>query len=176
MSKLKVFGMVVVLVVAILITFFITKNANTYSCGDKDKKSIPEGDASQHTDSHRLPTNVIPISYDLKLQPFVGPDEFHFNGTVSILVTCKEVTDVIQLNAYQLEIHDQQVTVKSGKNLSLKLTNLELKDQFLTLKLATSLKQNENYTLFIPFRGNLTKSLVGFYLSSYIDPKDQETK
>lgn len=175
MSKAKVFGFVVVLVVAILITFFITKNALTYSCGEKDKKSIPEEDAPQQAQSHRLPTNVLPINYGLKLQPFIGPNEFHFNGTVSILVNAVEATDVIQLNAYQLEIPDQQVVI-SGRNVTVKVSSMELKDQFLTFKLATSLTRNQNYTLFIPFRGNLTKSLEGFYLSSYVDLKDNEAK
>ena len=156
--------------IAILITFFITRNASTYSCGEKDKKSIPEEDAPKHPESHRLPTNVLPVSYEIKLQPFVGPSEFHFNGSVSILVNVKAATDVVQLNAFQIEIPEQQVVIRSvANNATVKVSSVELKDQFLTFKLSESLKQNEDYTLFIPFRGNLTKSLVGFYLSSYVD-------
>lgn len=177
MSKAKVFGFVVVIVIAIVITFLITRYAGPASCGTQDKAPIPGDDSPKHTESHRLPTNVLPINYELKLQPFIGPSEFHFSGSVSILVTCKQATDVIQLNAVELEIDDQQVAIRSaGKNDSIKLSSLELKNEFLTLKLAKNLARNENYTVFIPFRGELTKSLNGFYLSTHVDPKHGETR
>ena len=174
MSKVKVFGFVVILVLAIIITFLITRYAGP-TCGTKESTPIPDTDSPKRTESHRLPTNVLPVNYELKLQPFIGPREFYFSGSVSILVTCKQATDVIQLNAVELDINNQQVTVRN-KNESIKWSSVEMKDEFLTIKLAKNLVRNEKYTVFIPFRGNLTKSLTGFYLSTYADAETKETR
>ena len=32
----------------------------------------------------RLPTSIVPIHYDVQLQTYIGPQDFYFNGNVSI--------------------------------------------------------------------------------------------
>lgn len=46
----------------------------------------------------RLPTEVVPTSYHLELQPFIGNDKF--KGRVKINVTWIDTSDIIVLNAH----------------------------------------------------------------------------
>ena len=180
MSKIKNFAFILVLIIAILVTFYATKYSyESYSPNvttndtSKDKPErifSPEIDKKQIS---RLTTNVVPINYDLKVQPFMRTDQFYFNGTVSILANCKEEsTDKIQLNVNGLEIANEQILIQkyNAKNeTELKISKIELKDEVLTLQLDKKLVKNQNYTIFIPFKGYLNASLSGFYKSDYND-------
>ena len=183
MSKVKClyFGFIVVLVVAILITFFVTRHAHRpgdEKCGPKPKDSFLEAPKNT-TPVYRLPSNVIPINYDIKLKVFMQPYNqlFYFIGSVSILVQCNMPTRIIQMNANELQIDDRQVSVESENGTQIKVTSVDLTNEVLSIELGKSLNANGNYTVHIlSFRGNLTTSLSGFYRSSYIDPKTGETR
>lgn len=58
---------------------------------------------------HRLPQEVVPTSYHLELQPFVGNDKF--NGRVRINVTWTDTSDTITLNAHP-DIHISKYNVR----------------------------------------------------------------
>ena len=175
MSKTTLVSFLIVLILSILITFFITKyTATLLNCNEdrKDKKEfIQPPDYSPTTKKgYSLPTNVMPSSYDIKLQAFMDPNQLCFNGSVLILINCKATTNSIQLNANDLEIDDRQIAIENDLDKTkIETTNIELKDQVLTLNLNSSLNVNSNYTIFIPFKANLSIILNGFYRSSYID-------
>ena len=171
MSKAKNFSFGIILVLAILITFFTTKyttsKQESFKCGKEDPHPF---EAPKNVSFvYRLPTSIMPLNYDLKIQPFLNPNQLYFNGSVSILVSCKESTDFIQLNANELELNKQQITVSNLNETQLKLTTIEFKNEVLTIYLDKELVKNQNYTIHIPFKGNLTTSLSGFYRSSYTD-------
>lgn len=160
---------------AILITYFSTKYANPGCVREAKKERSAE--VIQSEAIYRLPTSVILVNYELKIQPFLRPDDFYFNGSILVLLHCRKSTSKIQLHANDLEIHEQQVTVRSVSNGSqIRLIGLKLTDDLLTLKLDQNLRQNENYTLFIPFKGVLTTSLGGFYRSRYFDSQANRTR
>lgn len=176
MSKVKGLLFLVVLVAAILITYFSTKYASPGCVGEKKKKEH-SAEVVQSEAIYRLPDSVIPVNYELKIQPFLNPTDFRFNGSVLILLHCRTPTNNIQLHANGLEIHEQQVAIRSVANGSqIRLVGLKLEKDLLTLKLDQNLKQNEDYTLFIPFKGILTTSLGGFYRSRYFDAQANETR
>lgn len=175
MSKTKNFGLLVVLVAAVLITYFSTKYADPGCANEKEKEHADVIAKSEAI--YRLPTTVMPVNYDLKIQPFLQPDNFHFNGSVLILISCITSTNTIQLHASELEITQQQVVIRSeASGAQIRLVELDLKDELLTLKLDQNLKENENYTIFLPFRAALTTSLGGFYRSRYFDKQANETR
>jgi len=176
MSKFKNFSYLVVLVVAVLVTFGITKYTNQTEKCIKEKESIHQHSPKNATKVYRLPNTIQPNNYDIKLQTFMRPDQFYFNGTVLISVNCKQSTDTIQLNANELDMKFDQITVSQANGQALNLSSQpDFKNEVLTLKLDTNLNVNENYTIFIPFIGNLTTSLAGFYRSSYKNIQTGET-
>ena len=174
MSKAKSIGLLVLVVVAVLITYFSTKY-NIPSCvSEKEKEHTDVANKSEAI--YRLPTAVQPVNYDLKIQPFLQPDDFHFNGSVLISVQCRTPTSTVQLHASGLEIPEQQVVIRTVNGDQIRLLRLKLKDDLLTLELDQSLKENASYTIFLPFRAPLTTSLGGFYRSRYFDSKANETR
>lgn len=184
MSKHKNLSFSAILLLSILITYCFTKYSNTDSGAsfnqcpkDKNLNMSDDETAKNVTKVYRLPTNVLPINYQIKIQPSMRSDELFFNGSVIILVNVLEVTNRIQLNANELEINSQQVSVSKVKNNEkFNITSFEYENEVLTLQLDRNLIINESYTIYIAFKGYLTTSLSGFYRSSYIEPKSGEIK
>ena len=101
-----------------------------------------------------------------------------FNGSVSILISCERPTDVIQLHAKdELEINKNRITIQSANGTSWLVVGVERHDDdVLTIRLNATLIKNQNYTLFIQFKGGLTGSLNGFYSSTYTDTTTNEIR
>ncbi|KAL3276605.1 hypothetical protein HHI36_011977 [Cryptolaemus montrouzieri] len=62
----------------------------------------------------RLPKNLYPLNYRLKIHPIIdphSPDNFTYTGEVRITVQCKESTNTIFLNWYNVHI-DNQIVVE----------------------------------------------------------------
>lgn len=80
----------------------------------KSKRSINLNDVYHFkVRQHRLPKDVVPTSYHLELQPFVGDNKF--KGRVRINVTWTDVSDTITLNVHPLlEISKYNVRITEG--------------------------------------------------------------
>ena len=65
-----------------------------------------------------------------------------------------------------------------GQSGSPKVNDIKTNDtvNFLIISLSEELKENENYTLTIPFYGNLVRGLDGAYISTYTDNISNKTK
>ena len=69
----------------------------------------------------RLPPNLVPIHYQVTLQPLLEPDStgrYWFSGNSKVTFNVTESTDVIVIHAYQLNItgvglHDSEVCLYS---------------------------------------------------------------
>ena len=123
------------------------------------------------TSGYRLPGNVRPTSYDVKLVTNVEPD-FTYNGVVSIDVTVDENTNDIVLHSNNLKNLD--VTVKQTNVIGTTFHESNDDKHFLTITpntLGESFAPGD-YNIEIKFSGELTDDMYGFYKSSYVTPSN----
>lgn len=131
----------------------------------------------------RLPRSVIPISYDIKLVPFIWPDNFTFNGDVRILVNISETTTNITLHAEtSIKIKNEDVRVKlvkksngsdyEGPHRIITKQYFEVLKQFYVMEFKSELRKGEIYEIRIKYVGLLDGYLQGFYRSSYVEGND----
>ncbi|GBP44106.1 Aminopeptidase N [Eumeta japonica] len=87
-------------------------------------------------------------------------------------VKCLRPTDKVILHGQNFKVYKEKVAVR-GDSGNLVVTEATINDtfNFLTLYLDKSLESDKNYTLTIPFYGNLDNSLNGAYISSYKNMK-----
>src|ERR1700676_694051 len=127
----------------------------------RDQDGAPLADSSQ---DYRLPKNVTPRRYDIRLTPDLTA--FTFQGEVSVAIVVNETTDDVVLNALELEI-DKVTAERAGKSLGAK-AEMEPAKERAHLRFAEKLSAGE-WTLKIAFRGILNDKLHGFYRSQYQD-------
>lgn len=121
--------------------------------------------------AYRLPSNVIPQSYELNLIPYLSGD-FRFTGDVKIKVLIAEETRNILLHSHKLDIHS--VKVSQGSQVIKSSYLLMPLTQMLNISLEATLSPESISFIAIKFEGVLNDDLVGFYRSKYIS--NGETK
>lgn len=124
----------------------------------------------------RLPTSVVPDSYELKIIPFIYEGNFTFKGEVVIVVNVTEATSNVTLHVNELSVDVDSVEVLSVANAEFgnvseivgvsDVTN-DTKRQFLIIHLEEELSTKKQYSLYIKYEGTITDGLQGFYRSSY---------
>lgn len=126
----------------------------------------------------RLPRSIVPISYDLKLIPFLFDGNFTFNGEVKILINVTETCRNITLHAVALNIYSHDVSVSLAADLNgvrnsdapllgiQRQTFVEPK-QFYVIEMMEQLERGHLYHVHIKYTGVLNDLLQGFYRSSY---------
>ncbi|KAJ8968398.1 hypothetical protein NQ317_007791 [Molorchus minor] len=120
--------------------------------------------------------------YKLEIISYLGvKDNFDFDGKVWIQTTCLHPTQNITLHSKDLEIKENEITVKdisSTDPKSVKTAKIEFdKDKdFLIISLEKPLAEDHKYEIFIQFKGKLDDGLAGFYRSSYSDKKNGEKR
>lgn len=126
----------------------------------------------------RLPRSVVPTAYDIKLIPFIWPDNFTFLGDVRILVNIVESTNNITLHAEtSIKIKSEDVKVKLvNKANGTESTDeviakqyFESVKQFYVMEFPKKLQPGEVYEVHIKYVGVLDAYLQGFYRSSYVE-------
>jgi len=123
-----------------------------------------------NSNKFRLPKNVVPQRYEIKLVPDL--DAFTFSGEETILITVHSPTRYIILNAIELVVKEPRLRDCEGK---IHQPQLELKeeDEQLELKFAAPIDPG-NYSLDLKLSGVLNDKLHGFYRSKYIDKSGEE--
>ncbi|OWR46567.1 aminopeptidase N protein, partial [Danaus plexippus plexippus] len=124
-----------------------------------------------------LPDHVAPSHYQLRLLYDIDPStNFNFFGVADIQFSAKKSTSKIILHAQDYMISEDKVSVVGQKDVP-KVTGVKLNDtyNFLEISLDKDLEENKNYTLTIPFHGNLIRKLDGVYISSYRDKKNEKS-
>ncbi len=116
-------------------------------------------------DPYRLPRHVIPIRYDLHLEPDLPTATFIGRETITLKV--EEATSVIILNAVDLTISSAELDTAPGERLS---ATIELDESLQRgqLRFASSIAPGE-WRLHLVFQGKLNDQLRGFYRSTYKD-------
>ncbi|HEV2135247.1 MAG TPA: M1 family metallopeptidase [Terracidiphilus sp.] len=115
---------------------------------------------AQFAAAQRLPTNVVPQRYALKLTPDL--ETATFTGVETIDVTLKQPSSTITLNS--LEIKFQSVSVSAGGAQQTATVSLDEAKQQATFTFPKQLPAGKA-TLHVRYTGILNNELRGFYLS-----------
>jgi puromycin-sensitive aminopeptidase len=117
------------------------------------------------SDPYRLPRQVMPTRYDLRLEPDLKTATFA--GLVTITLTVKQATDRILLNAADLTITSGVVEGPGGRRLTAAI-ELDESLQRGSFTFPEPLLPGE-WCLDLSFQGILNDHLRGFYRSTYKD-------
>ncbi len=120
-------------------------------------------------DPYRLPRNVVPTRYDLRLEPDLKT--FTFAGEETVTLTVREATREILLNAVELAIDRAEIAGDSGRTL-VAAVSLDEATERCRLTFAEPLAPG-TWRLHLVFRGTLNDKLHGFYRSTYKDATGQ---
>lgn len=128
--------------------------------------------------NYRLPTNLIPNSYDIKIQPYIGDSwkdkAFTFDGAISINFTCAEPTRKIIFHAIDLDLDTDTFTIESTDDNEIEKMFTEDKiTNFIELNLKKECQKGSDYVLKMNYTGSIIKNLYGFYRSSYKNELDE---
>jgi len=93
-------------------------------------------------------------------------------------MTCEEATDTIVLHSNSLDIDTKSVVVaNSGENVvPVGSVSFDPKKELMYVKSTVNFKPGDEYVLTIPFMGNITDDLVGYYKSSYVEKENNKTR
>nr|XP_006825522.1 PREDICTED: thyrotropin-releasing hormone-degrading ectoenzyme-like [Saccoglossus kowalevskii] len=125
--------------------------------------SPPDRQSAELSLSRRLPLDVKPTNYKIKLTPYLDEEDlerlFTFDGEVYILVTCRQMTDTVTLHAASLsvDIESIQVTDMNGDvNMGVVATNIVSQFDFFVINLKHSLQVGRQYIMYMKYSGNMT--------------------
>jgi aminopeptidase N len=110
--------------------------------------------------AQRLPGNVAPSHYDIRVEPDLASAKFA--GSETITVTLRSPSTAIVLNAAEIEFGTVEITA-AGRTQTAKVTLDAAKDQA-TLTVPTSIPAGEA-RIRIDYTGTLNDDLRGLYLS-----------
>ncbi|CAL7933658.1 unnamed protein product [Xylocopa violacea] len=148
----------------------------------KSKRSINLNDVYHFKmPQHRLPSEVVPVSYHLELEPFIGNDKFR--GRVRINVTWTDTSDTITLSVHpELDVSKYNVRITEPsfeerlKGLPLMDVNVarvnrpDSRKPWYTIHLEQMLKEGSTCEVDMSFTGNLTTNkTTGLFKSEYTD-------
>ena len=157
--------------VAIPLTSFLSSCLNSSVVQALTKRPKGENmiqDSSPGTlDPYRLPRHVVPIRYDLRLEPDLTAA--HFVGQETITLTIHHPTSEIILNAIELAITSAQIEGAAGSTRSATIT-LDASLERCHLTFTTTLSPG-TWRLTMTFSGTLNDKLRGFYRSTYKDER-----
>lgn len=112
----------------------------------------------------RLPTNVVPIHYDITIRPDLV--KCTFSGEEAVDIQVKQETDRLVLNALQLDVTIANFTFSTGEILSSEAIETNDGEELLTVVFPSSLKPGKG-RLYLVFNGKLDDKMKGLYRSKY---------
>ncbi|XP_065223050.1 aminopeptidase N-like [Planococcus citri] len=140
-----------------------------------DLQDLKDGN-DKNADIYRLPNDVIPVSYELKMAPDL--EKLTFTGQVEIIVHVHFTTDRIILHSKNLQIQNVMVTGAEGsvKNATVPIPTshtLDEKNEIIIIKTEGKFNYNQNYKISITFQGKFESGYTGFYRASYKSEDNQ---
>jgi len=120
-------------------------------------------------DPYRLPRDVVPTRYDLRLEPDLKA--FTFRGEEVVTLSVKGATSEIVLNAAELSIDRAEIVGEAGGPRAATII-LDAATERCRLTFDAALAPG-TWRLHVAFRGTLNDKLRGFYRSSYKDAAGQ---
>ncbi|KAM4831772.1 aminopeptidase N [Urocitellus parryii] len=172
-------------IVALSVVYAQEKNRNAESFTEAPEIPVVSTIASATTvdqnlpwNQYRLPTSLIPDSYQVKLRPYFTPNKdglYIFEGSSSVLFTCKEATNVIIIHSKKLNYTRKQEHmvvlrgVSGSQPPAIDRTELVERTEYLVVHLKGYLEVGHKYEMDTEFQGELADDLAGFYRSEYMD-------
>lgn len=128
--------------------------------------------------NYRLPDNLRPYHYDLKVQPFFNvtlmPD--YYDAQIQIDFTCITPTNKLVLNMLNLDVNNDSIVIQSSMDLEFATNpsgirwSIDTVAEIMTIEVPTpNFKANNNYTLLVSFRGYTRDDYIKFFRGSYLD-------
>lgn len=128
-------------------------------------KDMDQTSSHQALDPYRLPRHVMPVRYDLRLEP--DRTTATFAGQETIAITVRQTTSEIVLNAVELDIFSAQIEEAPG---TAQQARIELEESLERCHLRFSAPITPGtWQLTLGFTGKLNDKLRGFYRSTYKD-------
>ncbi|CAF0817363.1 unnamed protein product [Adineta steineri] len=127
------------------------------------------------TSGYRLPTLAIPLHYDLYIKPYLNVTDNNqrysiYEGEVNIKIQIIQTTDRIVLHKRYITIYHP---IKlNNPTISIIRTTFDEDRDFFTIIFNQTLLINTQFTITIPYIGELRNDTSGFYLSSYVRSTD----
>jgi aminopeptidase N len=109
----------------------------------------------------KLPKEVVPVEYSVRIVPRVG--QITYTGTETVKLSVRHPVHQLVLNALELEIADASV---DGKALSKSAIKIDNKNELLTLALPSELTAGE-HTLTLSFSGKINQRGQGLFYMPY---------
>src|SRR5205809_762483 len=109
----------------------------------------------------KLPKEVVPVEYSVRIVPRVG--QITFTGTETVKLSVRHSVHQLVLNALELQIADACV---DGKALSKSAIKIDNKNELLTLALPSELAAGE-HTLTLSFSGKINQRGQGLFYMPY---------
>ncbi|KAL1423836.1 hypothetical protein MTO96_003750 [Rhipicephalus appendiculatus] len=113
----------------------------------------------------RLPAHVVPLVYDLTLEPHLSRDTF--DGEVWITVNATRPVNRFVVHVFRLTVDETEVLFEDGSPLSTGPPFEDDLNEFFVVPVADKPGPVGLYRLHFKFRGSLVGGIVGFYKSSY---------
>ncbi|XP_070558854.1 aminopeptidase N-like [Ptychodera flava] len=175
------FIVVVLLVAAVLMTFYIPQNLCETTPEPEsrmpDDTVVPEPDVEFNG---RLPDTLMPYHYEVELRPYLDEekdgDKWKTNeGKVVIYLTCVKNTKEIKVHHDKMEIQSRAVKDADGSEVGIASTEIDALYNWYIIHTVDELQAGTNYTISMSFVGTVSQTDArGFYYSSYSED-DVET-
>jgi len=137
--------------------------------------SVDEDSNIDSAINYRLPDNVVPIHYSIKLIPYIEEENFIFDGESNINITIRHVTQNLHLHVLELTINEAMTSLFDNNSIiyTPAMYNYDNITQILVLNFNDKLSPG-NYTLKMRYVGILHNDLEGFFISSYINEEGND--
>ncbi|KAF2900753.1 hypothetical protein ILUMI_05437 [Ignelater luminosus] len=137
--------------------------------------------STENESSYRLPKAVKPEHYNIEIITHLGDnDTFNFYGSVGIQVKCLKPTKEIVLHSKDLDIDESKIYIEdlTENSLNVEIENCSYVDEheFFIIGLNDKLMKNHDYQIFIPYMGNLSDGISGYFRRSYTDNTTEEKR
>uniref|UniRef100_A0A915NTH6 Aminopeptidase n=1 Tax=Meloidogyne floridensis TaxID=298350 RepID=A0A915NTH6_9BILA len=166
---------------------FIRRNALLITFLNKKFRTIPEDPLI------RLPTDVIPIHYELHFKIYLpykngidyGERNFTFDGNLRLHLLCRQTTNVLLLHSKSLEIDYDKATIWMGGG-TIRLEGPRIigwkelagRNDLLEMRLDRALLPGRNYILELGYKAKIGKNSQegGLYQSHYLNEANGENR
>ncbi|XP_012252261.2 uncharacterized protein LOC105683883 [Athalia rosae] len=124
-------------------------------------------DTSATTD-YRLPTDIVPKTYELWLKPWITVGNFTFDGIAAIEAIVVTATNKVVLHIDEITWTDIKIT-SDGTELDIADVTYTPAYHFLVITLDTNVTAGSALDIWIEYWGFLNTAMRGFYRSSYVN-------